>query len=266
MPVTLRVKSEVFALRTKREAAAQRVLAYFGYSLTPSKLLCFLDDDDPSSLRGELGAANRGLYGPIHDSTPLTERPDYVRNCILVDDGVSIYRRVVDDLVYLYGSTCANGVGLAMTLAHELQHAIQHSSVRELWAVNSLVNQLEKTVINTLKLTWADIPIEREARIVSKRAASHLFDEQRVTQYIDEKIRERVSEGDVDDWRFVRSLTLSSSVDLMGSTHMLFQRLKGYRSELEDALQREKMCNPEDFSDIDLDAFLQVPTNKLDCR
>ena len=102
------------------------------------RLLCFLDDNDSGRLRGE-----RGRYETIHDGTPLAHLPDYVGGCIYVDDHVSFYYpRVIDGLVILYGSTCTDEVGLSMTLAHELQHTIQQSSHRQVWAVNGLVNQL----------------------------------------------------------------------------------------------------------------------------
>jgi hypothetical protein len=250
VPVKLRVKSEN-AIVT---AQAQRVLDYFGNGLPPSRLLGFLDDEDPPILKQRYGIANRGGYAPINDSTPLADWPDYVTGCIFFDDGVSLfYPRVIDDLVYLYGSTCANEVGLTMTLAHELQHAIQHAYSRGVWAVNSLVPELHKTVIATLALQWFDIPIERETRIVSKRVAVHFFGEERVTEYIDEKIAEAVTENDVADWQFIRTLTPSSSADIVADTQRLFQRLKGYRSNLE-AVLKEKKGDP-DFSDIELDAY-----------
>ena len=215
-----------------------------------------MDDNDSGRLRGE-----RGRYETIHDGTPLAHLPDYVSDCIYVDDGGSFYYpRVIDGLVFLYGSTCANDVGLSMTLAHELQHTVQRSSVRHLWAANSLVNQLKKEVFDTLKMTWADIPIEREARIVSKHVAVQLFDEQRVTLYIEEKICEHVSDGDFADWQFIHSIMPTDSVDLLGGTRKLFQQIKDYRSELENALQRAREFNPEDFGDIDLAPFFTVPT------
>jgi len=256
MPVTLKVKSGNAAVKAHREAAARRVLDHFNGTLPSSRLLCFLDDGDPAELKQVFGVANRGVYGAISDSTPLAIWPEYVSSCILVDDGVSLlYPRVIDDLVYLYGSTCGNEVGLTMTLAHELQHAIQHSNARNVWAVNGLVPQLHKTVIAALKLQWFDIPIERETRIVSKRVAVEFFGEQRVTQYIDEKIGEGITESDVADWQFVRALTPSSSVEIVADTHRLFQRLKGYRSELEAVLQEKK--DDPDFGDIDLDCFFE---------
>ncbi len=262
MPVTLKVKSGNATLKAQREAAARRVLDYFGGGLPSSRLLCFLDDGDPPILKQVFGVANRGVYGPINDSTPLADWPEYVSGCILVDDGVSLlYPRVIDDLVYLYGSTCANEVGLTMTLAHELQHAIQHASARKVWAVNGLVPQLHKTVIAAQKLQWADIPIERETRIVSKRVAVHFFGEKRVTQYIDEKIAEAITENDVTDWQFVRALTPSSSADIVADTQRLFRRLKGYRSDLEAVLQEKK--DDPDFGDIDLDLYFDGAVSNL---
>ena len=144
-----------------------------------------------------------------------------------------------------------------MTLAHELQHSIQHSRTRELWAVNSLIHQLPKSIIHTLKLTWPDVPTEREARIVSKRAAVNLFGEKRVTEYIDERIREHARDGEFSDLQFVRTLTPESSVDLAESTHFLFKRLSGYGPELNDIFEKIKAHNSEDFGDINLNAFLQ---------
>jgi hypothetical protein len=257
MAITLNVKSENEAVRVHREAVAQRVLEHFGSCLPRSRLLCFLDEDDPPSLKGERGAANRGLYGPIHDNTPMADWPEYVTSLIFVDDDVSIpFPRVIDDLVYLYGSTCANEVGLVMTLAHELQHAIQHANMRKLWAVNGLIQNLDRKIIDVLKLTWADIPTEREARIVSKRTAVHLVGVQRVEEYLDEKIAERTTEADAADWLFVRRLTPSGSVDLDAETKQLLGRLRSYRSELQEVLQEKKDAKNPDFLDIELDGYL----------
>jgi hypothetical protein len=245
------VRSRDSAVKKQRETAAWRVNKYFGKTLPPSRLLCFLDDDDSSNLRGE-----RGLYKPICNIADFDGPLSRVKDWVYPSDRYGSPTRVIDDLIYLHGRTCADEVGLTMTLAHEVQHAIQHSSVRELWAVNSLVHQLPSEVCNTLKLEWADIPIEREARIVERRAAVHLFDEKRVTNYIDKKIQEHVSDGDVADWKFLRNLKSSDSVDFVSGTLVLFKRLELYRSELEDALQIAKRENDEDFGDIDIDAFL----------
>jgi hypothetical protein len=257
MPVTLKVQAEDAPVKTQREILAQRVISYFGLCLPDSRLLCFLDDEDPSTLRGDHGPANRGLYGPVHNIADLDGWPNYVRDSVYPSNRYGGRSRVFDDLVYLYGTTCVDEVGLTMTLAHELQHAIQHARVRKLWAANGLVNDLKRETIKALKLKWADIPTEVETRIKSKSVAESLFDEQRVRQYIDRRIAERTTEADVADWQFVRTMTPSSSVDLVGGTQLLFERLRDYKSELEDALHK-KRSNP-DFNDIDLDAFFVPP-------
>lgn len=255
MPVTLRVRSNDPVVEVQRRTSAQAVITHLG-SLPQSRILCFLDDEDSALLRDVFGAANRGAYRPIKDNTPLAGLPEYVIECIYVDDGVSLpFPRVIDDLVYVHGRTCADEVGLAMTLAHELQHAIQHARYRQVWAVNSLIHELPRAVILALKLKWTDIPIELEARIVSKHTAECLLGEQPVRKYIERKIAERITEDDAADWQVIQGLSRSASVDLAGSTYILFKRLKPYRSELE-AILREKKTD-EDFSDIELDAFLE---------
>ena len=86
----------------------------------------------------------------------------------------------------------------------------------------------------------------------------HFFGEVRVREYIDQKIAERVTEADAGDWqfvRFVRTLTPSSTVDLNAETKQLFERLRGYRAELEAALQERKRLKDCDFLDIDLGVY-----------
>jgi hypothetical protein len=100
-------------------------------------------------------------------------------------------------------------------------------------------------------LNSADSP----SLVFSKRVAVQFFGEQRVTQFIDEKIAEGVTESAVADWQFVRTLTTSSSVDLAACTKQLFKRLKGHKAELEAVLQ-EKKSDP-DFSDIGLDLYFE---------
>jgi len=253
MSITTRVKSKAEATKLQREQAAQRVISCFGLCLPKSRVLCFLDDEDPSSLKQAFGAANRGLSGTISDGDDLSVWPDYVQKCVYVDDDVSPYtRRVIDQLIYLYGSTCTDEVGLTMTLAHELQHAIQHDKVRKVWAVNSLIRRLP-TAVDDLKLEWDDIPIERDARIVAKLIALDLHGDQPVRRYIDKRSAEAVEPHDVADWSFVRGLTPSNSIDVVVDTHRLFHRLTDHRPEVEDALRQRK--NDPDFSDINLDEF-----------
>lgn len=242
----------------RRETLAERVLDCFGHDLPTSKLLCFLDDEDATDIKHQYGAANRGLYGPIHDTMPLAIFPGYVTDCILVDDYVSVpFPRVFDDVIYLHGSTCEDDASLIMTLSHELQHAVQHGRSRRIWAICSLVPNLSKATIQAMKLAWADIPTEREARIASKRVAVNLLGEQRVMAYIDQRIAARVTDADVADWQFVRAVPPSTSVDLVASTRELLARLEDHRQELEDVLDEKKEMNDPDFVDIDLSPYFQ---------
>jgi len=247
----IKVKAKDAAVNGQQRPAAERVLNYFGDNL-PSSVLCFLDDADWSRFKTDIGPANRGLQTVVRKNTFTDDfYPPELKNSVSV--GANL---LFDYAIYLHGSTCANEVGLTMTLAHELQHTIQHANMRQVWAVNALVNELDRTIIQTMKLEWKDVPTEREARIVSKRAALQLHGEKPVEQYIDANIAAHITPADVSDWQFIRTLTPSSSVDLVGDTHLLFQRLKGHRAELEQALQRTRADNPQDFGDIDLDVFL----------
>jgi hypothetical protein len=99
----------------------------------------------------------------------------------------------------------------------------------------------------------ADIPIERDARIVAKRVALDLCGEQAVTAYIQKRMAEAVQPHDVADWQFVNDLTPSDSSNLLQATQSLFQRLGPYREELTMVMQ-ENSGNP-DFNGIDLHPF-----------
>ena len=192
----------------------------------------------------------------VHDEGYLDGWPSYVRGYVCPSDRSGYRTRVIDDLVYLYGSTCADEVGLTMTLAHELQHAIQHGKERKVWAVNSLIaNDLSRrTIATALKLKWSDIPIEVEARIVSKltlRKVSLMNSALRIT--LIRKLLNGSLRTDSADWQYIRTLTVSTTIDLAAETQQLLKRLKGFRLELENALQ-EKRQNP-DYADIVLDAF-----------
>jgi hypothetical protein len=258
MPLTVTVKSESDSTKAHREEVAGRVIAQFGNRLPDFSLLCFFDDTDWQSAKQTIGKANRGLAGPIKDD--LCEWPEYVRRCVIVDDPLRpSKKRLFDHIIYLHGSTCTNDVGLAMTFAHELQHFVQYGNVRTLWAANSLIRNLPKETISTLGLTWFDIPIEREARAVSKQTAENLFGVEAVRQYIDARIIENVDANDTADWQFIRGLVAASPYDLAVESGLIFQRLKNYRANLE-LLLREHNDDP-DYADVDLSALLGDATD-----
>jgi hypothetical protein len=147
---------------------AQRVLDQFVGSLPADcRLLCFLDDQDSQALKLATGldASNRAFHTRISDNTAFDSWPKYVRDCLFVFERYPIGRkRLFDQIIYLYGSTSRNIVGMTMSLAHELQHAVQHEALPELLNANRLFASLPKTVIQDVGLQWADIPTEREAK------------------------------------------------------------------------------------------------------
>jgi hypothetical protein len=251
--VAIKIKAAREDVCTHRKAVAQQVVNYFGESVLPSNLLCFLDDADTPDIKNQYGIANRALYGPVHDPTSLAIFPSYVTDCILMEDTISgSLELAFDNLVYLHGSTCEDEIGLTMALAHELQHAVQRTTVRKLWAVNTLIPNLSRATIRALNLTWIDIPIEREARIISKRVALRYFDSERVHEFINKRIAANVTENDVVEWQWVRELTALSSADVAAETTLLLARLKNYRSEIESLLREKKISTDPDFLDVDL--------------
>ena len=177
MQPTITAESDDADVAVKREGLARRVTAHFGSSLPESTLLCFIDGTDWQSLRNERGEANRGFYSW---TKRLTEDecwgwPEHVRRHIFADDPASGHKKsAFDNLIDPHGSTCQTDTGLVMTLAHEIQHFIQHSCEPKLWAESSVVTNLTREDIRALNLNWSDIPIEREARTISKLIAEKL--------------------------------------------------------------------------------------------
>jgi hypothetical protein len=206
MSSTMKVKSEDSVVRAEWETAARRVLSQFGNQLPDLRLLCFLDNEEWQPFREYVGEANRGFYTPLKESTfawPVWS--DYILGHVFMDEPSCFpVRRAFDHVIYLHGSSCENEVGLTMTFAHELQHFVQYGSARKVWAENSLILRLPTHVIDALGLKWSDVPMEREARIVSKRVAERLFDAERVAQYIDGKIGQGVNAADATDRTVIR--------------------------------------------------------------
>jgi hypothetical protein len=250
MSLTLLAKSVADAVKAHRESAARNVVAGFG-ALPDRRLLCFFDDEDWPLLRGRGMAANRGAYfhSPRWEDTPY-----YVRGHALPDG-----RPAFEELIYLHGSTCSSDISLTMTFAHEMQHFVQHSNARLLWAANTLAHamlrHLEPDKFAALGLRVCDIPFEREARIVAKRVAEKLFGQDLVRRHIEAKAAEHVTEQDATDWDCIRDLSGSTQYDLAIETRRFFPKLQRHKSELERGL-RALQRDDEAFRQIDLDVLL----------
>jgi hypothetical protein len=267
MPIEVFVKATDITARALRRVMAERVIGSFVPALPDRRLLCFFDDEDCLNIKEEAGKANRGLYAPVRKGNPLwAELPPDVLSHIGrgdVTEGSTFQVRPMpafDHLVYLHGSTCVNEVGMAMTLAHELQHFVQHESALRLWAANTvaihtLTHVLTKPEIESLRLRQCDIPIEQEARIVSKRIAQGLFREDVVRGYIDARIDDHVTDQDAADWECVRDLDASARYDLASETAAFFTKLKYYTRQLERSLHYLGRDDP-DFVELDFGLLL----------
>ncbi len=148
-----------------------------------------------------------------------------------------------------------------MTFAHELQHFAQYGNARRLWAANTLIPGLPRSVISALGLTWCDVPNEREARIVSKRIVEKLFGAEAVGKYVGTKILECVTQEDAADWECIRRLDTSTPYDLDRETKLFFLRLRDYRPDFERVLQGRR--NDTDFKDVDLKALFEGGVSRL---
>jgi hypothetical protein len=264
MAVKVEVRAPDPVVKARREAAAQRVMQAFEGKLPNLKLLAFFDDEDQADFRRKQGLANRGLYRPIKEDGPIGAWPLRMTELIfvLVDEPPGwCTRRVYDHGIYLHGSTCADDTALAMTFAHELQHFVQYGSKRKLWAESRLIRELPRKVQEKEKLNWPDIPHEREARIRAKWIGVRLCGEDAVKQYLDHLIKEAgkrcidqmtsetETEMEIEDLRFSRALDSSLPYDLASGVKQIYQRMRPYREELEDALQQMKTKRSPDFRD-----------------
>ena len=242
-----KVKSNDDAVKSRREAVADRVVSTFGQQLPDLKVLCFFDDVDDEALKS--GSATRGLYAPANYDI-WRSAPDYLQGEIKHVSGTELEEVVFDHVIYVHGSTCEDEVGQTMTFAHELQHFIQHSNQLMLWAAGSLVTHLHKNTIADLGLQWRDVPHECEARIVAKRISEAILGKERVQEYIRRRIAMPANESDRIDWEFIETIDPAAPYNLEEETYQLFRRIKRKKAEL-DFLLRNCKGNP-DFKDVDL--------------
>lgn len=236
------------AVRTHRANVASRVLSYLEeHREIPgwAKVLCVLDDQDHEYLKQEFGGtANRGFHWPRRGQG-VTLWPWYLHNIIAqVDLHTGTVSWPFESVIYLHGSTCESDIGLTLCLAHELQHFLQYSVRKALWATNSLLINLR---LEAFKVWW-DFPIEREARITAKHLAEDLFGAELVDAYISTRISAQITDTDAEDWKYVRSIDTSARYDLAEDTRKVAKR---YRSQLYEALESRR--NDPDFSEVNLD-------------
>jgi len=247
----LHVLSKNESVAARQRQSAESVFSYFEdhYSISSdTRVVCILDGQDGSDLKRELGPDNRGVHCPpwgrIYGSLPC-----YVRPLIgPVNQRTNKVEWPFDCIIYLHGSTCETEIGLSLCFAHELQHFMQYALQRSFYVLHDLLVELHNP---EFQFMW-DYPIEREARIISKRVGVELFGERAVDTHIQNRILAHVSCMDVHDWEFVRGIDLSVPYDLAVESMRLIDR---HRTELVGIL--EKFREEKALAGVDLGRLIR---------
>lgn len=249
--IVLHIEAADSEVGKRREELARNVRSYFLVDLpTPAekRTICYLDNQDRAWLKQLWGGeSNRGVHWPIRGQG-LCDWPQDMWNTIApVDELSGKISWPYDSVIYLHGSTCANEVQLAMTLAHELQHFCQYGNHPQLWALNFLLSKLPYLPTNELK-HWYHLPVEREARIIAKRITESIFGKEVVAEHVKKMERMGTSFEDIADWMFIDSLDSGETYDLKAATACLVGR---HRPGLEE-LQRGVFAEDSDFGVVNL--------------
>lgn len=170
MAVTIDDRIEDTARKEERQRWARRVVVQWGTALPDRRLLIVLDSKNCEVF----GEWNRGRFAPVNRATICCW-------ALCIDNGlheIDLQGHITylfDCVIYLQERACVDEPTLTMTLAHELQHYVQYCTATEIWAANTVVNNLHRDTINLLGLDWHSLPTEREARIVAKRVSESLL-------------------------------------------------------------------------------------------
>ncbi len=204
-------------LKSRWEVLANEVLKQFSLPSSPS--FVYFDDTDYKWLIEGLGSTYRGIATPVLGSGKW---PDSVED-ILFNECPMAY----DFMIYLPGKTCTAEKPLfVITLAHEVQHFLQWSNEHTLWKAGSILFWNSHTLETLGKGRAWDIPTERQAMIVSKRVAESILGVERLTTFVDKKVREGVHK---EEWLFFSELSSSLDYPLLDETVSL---VNTYRPQL----------------------------------
>jgi hypothetical protein len=246
------------AVDASRTALANQVIDYLRPSLPDVRIAVLLDSSDWDKLK-DRGEENRGAFYPVNSATyDETDWPFHLREFLVSVDETWRASLKCEGAVYRHNSTCDTPASLVMTLAHELQHAVQYATNRTVWAYNGLVTNLPPEWITMLGLEWKDIPIEPEARVVAKRACKELLGIETTSAYIADRIGNGTLDRDIDDWRFIENIVTSqeSGYDITAETVMLFRRIDPVGRQLANVLTDFRKY--PDFSGLHLEGAFRI--------
>ncbi|HET8888997.1 MAG TPA: hypothetical protein VFQ41_08845 [Candidatus Angelobacter sp.] len=197
------------------------------FEVYDTRLLCFLDDEDAPEMTCDLGPLYCGVFGAVQGNR--LHFPDYLLD--LFADFSKVPRlRHYDYFVYVRDTTCKTVPGAVITLAHELTHCWQRHTATKVWLANSLLywnlGDMDR-IAHAMTNAW-DIPIEHEAQLNSRRVAVELLGETVVDAHAASRIQDNHDPG---KWRFFRSLSMSSTFDLLEATKPWVNQ---YRNKMQD--------------------------------
>ena len=228
-----RAQSWVFGSLTQKgtnlKPLCERVETLF--QLPAANRLCryFADWDDPCLIHMN-GQHFRGFHVPYSARSVL---PPYLLHCFFHPPDFSIDVKfedtiAFDNLIYIRHGTCDDTTGLVTTYAHELQHVMQHATnTPRVLAVNRVLREKLKPVEPAAIAT--DVPLEREANIVSKRIAEILCGPEVVREFAEGQIRLMHDAGEPDQearWVFFRDVPSSTQYSLLEETLSLVKKYK----------------------------------------
>jgi hypothetical protein len=140
--ISFHVKSGNAEQLEKRDQICRRVIACFDEQpdapIAPVTVICLIDDQDFPPFKTNGNEATRGFFAPLFGRGLQGLMPDYFWNTVApFSEQLGTINYPYDCVIYLHGSTCMTEIGLTLTLAHELQHFVQYSTKRRLWAANT---------------------------------------------------------------------------------------------------------------------------------
>ena len=186
-------------------------------SQATEKVICLIDDQD-------YRLADKGQKG---FSSPLPAGlyfiPQYFNDSVI--DWSYQTGRLYDSLIYIHGSTSSSEVGLTLTLAHELQHFVQYTTNHATWATNEFFQELKVTHEDEFRRS-VDFPIEREARVVSKRVAIEMHGRVVVEDFIRRERDRCITGADVVDCDFLLSPEADVAYSAREASRALVRRFK----------------------------------------
>jgi hypothetical protein len=190
-------------------------------------VICLIDDQDHIRAKG----GERGFFSPVELPEVRFLIPQYFLDPVVDFNYQSMtMERLYDSLIYIHGSTSWSEdrfleIGLTLTLAHELQHFIQYATNHSIWATNKLFQKLRITHEEEFRHPF-DFPIEREARIVSKRVAIEMHGREAVENFIRQERGKPRTKEDIHNCDFLLSAEADIPYDASEATCALVDRFR----------------------------------------